>query len=85
MLIDMQPDTTIRVTKVLRERISTAAKSESATVNAFLAGLMDEYDRSRRMAAAAAAMRSASPEVMAAYLEEFRAWEGADADGLEDA
>lgn len=84
MLIDMPPDTTIKVTKDLRARITAAAKAESATVNAFLEGLMAEYERSVRMAAAATAMRSASPEVMEEYMREFREWEGAALRDLRD-
>ena len=85
MLLDMRPDTTIKVTRELRERISAAARGDSATVNQFLSGLMDEHDRNRRMAAAAEAMRSASPEVLEAYRRELRAWDVTDADGLENA
>jgi hypothetical protein len=85
MFLDMPMDTTIKVSRPLRERIATAAKAESATINAFLDGLMAEYERDRRMAAAAAAMRGASPEVLAEYRRESRAWDAADADGLGDA
>jgi hypothetical protein len=84
MLTGMPLETTIKVSKALRERISAAAKAESSTVNDFLSGLMADYERSQRMAAAALAMRSASPEVMEEYRREFRAWSGVDADGLRD-
>lgn len=84
MLTDMPLETTIKVSKALRERITTAAKAESSTVNDFLSGLMAEYERSQRMAAAAIAMRTAPPEVMEEYLREFRQWSTVDADGLRD-
>jgi predicted transcriptional regulator len=83
MLIGMPLETTIKVSKDLRERIATAARAESATINDFLGGLMAEYERSRRLAAAAHAMRSASPEVMEEYLREFREWDVTNADGLD--
>jgi hypothetical protein len=85
MLLNMKPDTTIKVTRALRERVGTAARAEGATINAFLDGLMDEYDRDRRMARAATAMGAASPEVLAEYRRELGEWDEADADGLEDA
>lgn len=84
MLIGMQTDTTIRVTRELRARISAAAKAEGVTVNLLLDGLMADYERSQRMAAAALAMQTASPEVLEEYMREFRQWEGAALRDLRD-
>ena len=66
MLLAMALDTTIKVERALRERIRTAAQAQNLTVNEFLTRLMKDYERRDRMARAAAAMKSASPEVMAA-------------------
>ena len=83
MLLDMPPDTTIKVERQLRERIRGAAQSKSMTINQFLETLMKDYERRDRMARAAEAMRSASPEVMAAYREEMKIWDRALMDGLD--
>ncbi len=83
MLIDMPPDTTIKVERQLRERIRGAAQGKSMTINQFLETLMKDYERRDRMARAAEAMRSASPEVMAAYREEMKIWDRALMDGLD--
>ena len=53
------------------------------TINQFLETLMKDYERRDRMARAAEAMRSASPEVMAAYREEMKIWDRALMDGLD--
>ena len=83
MLLDMPPDTTIKVERQLRERIRGAAQGKSMTINQFLETLMKDYERRDRMARAAEAMRSASPEVMAAYREEMKIWDRALMDGLD--
>jgi hypothetical protein len=83
MLLIMPPDTTIKVERQLRERIRGAAQSKSMTINQFLETLMKDYDRRDRMARAAEAMRSASPEVMAAYRAETAIWDVTSSDGLE--
>lgn len=83
MLLDMPPDTTIKVERQLRERIRGAAQSKSMTINQFLETLMKDYERRDRMTRAAEAMRSASPEVMAAYREEMKIWDRALMDGLD--
>ncbi len=83
MLLDMPPDTTIKVERQLRERIRGAAQSKSMTINQFLETLMKDYERRDRMTRAAEAMRSASPEVMAAYRAETAMWDVTSSDGLE--
>ena len=84
MLLAMALDTTIKVERALRERIRTAAQAQNLTVNEFLTRLMKDYERRDRMARAAAAMKSASPEVMAAYREETKLWDVTSGDGLEE-
>ncbi len=79
----MALDTTIKVERALRERIRTAAQAQNLTINEFLTRLMNEHERRKRMARAAVAMKSASPEVMAAYREETRIWDVASGDDLE--
>ena len=44
---------------------------------------MKDYERRDRMARAAAAMKAASPEVLAAYREEMKIWDVTSGDGLE--
>ena len=84
MLLAMALDTTIKVERALRERIRTAAQAQNLTVNEFLTRLMKDYERRDRMARAAAAMKSASPEVMAAYSEETKLWDVTSGDDLEE-
>lgn len=83
MLLPMALDTTIKVERALRERIRTAAQAQNLTVNEFLTRLMKDYERRDRMARAAAAMKAASPEVLAAYREEMKIWDVTSGDGLE--
>ena len=78
----MESDTTILVTKALHDRVDAAARAQGATIDAFLDRLLDGYDRDRRMAMAASAVRSSAPEALAAYRRELEPWDAADADGL---
>lgn len=72
--------TTIKVTKPLRDRISTAAGRGHQTVQGFLEAVMDQYDRQQRLEAMASAMRSASAATMDEYRAETAEWEALDAD-----
>ncbi|WP_396932166.1 hypothetical protein [Mycolicibacterium sp.] len=77
----MPPDlTTIKVTKPLRERISTAAAQEHATVQNFLERVMDEHDRQRRLASVAAAFRGADEATLMSWRAETDQWAATDAD-----
>lgn len=72
--------TTIKVSKLLRERISAGAAEEDATVQRFLEQLMDERDRHKRLAAVAAAIRGAGDEALASWRAETADWATVDAD-----
>jgi hypothetical protein len=72
--------TTIKVPVELRERIAHEASDLGLTAAGFLARLLAEHDRERRVAAVRAAYASPAD---AAYDEETRAWETTLADGLD--
>lgn len=66
------PPTTIKVTPVLRDRISNNARAQQKTLGAFLTDLVDDWERRQRMAALGQAIRSNPPD--AEYWQEFAAY-----------
>jgi len=74
--------TTIKVPKPLRQRIASAAASEGVTAAAFLAGLLDRYERDQRFAHV---RRAYAGEVDGDYAELTEAWDRAAAPDLDAA
>jgi hypothetical protein len=74
------PDvTTIKVPRLLRERISRDASARGVTAAALLTELVDRYEREQRLAAVGDAY-AAGPD--AAYADDTAAWDETNADGL---
>lgn len=63
--------TTIKVPAELRDRINREAQERGITAAGFIAGLVDGYERRRRMEAFGRAFRGADR----AYWDEFREWD----------
>ena len=63
--------TTIKVSAELRDRINRNAQERDVTAAGFIEGLVDGYERRRRMAAFGRAVRSADRD----YWDEFREWD----------
>ncbi len=84
ILLDMPLDTTIKVERALRERLSTAARGKSMTVNELLGWLLDDHDRRERITRSVEQMQAAAPDVWDAYEKEFAIWDTAAMDGLEE-
>jgi len=74
--------TTIKVSKVLRDRIAADAATEGLTAQAFLQSLLDTHERNRRLAAVAAAYRESSEADRESWREETEDWAAIDADGI---
>jgi predicted transcriptional regulator len=72
--------TTMKVSKALRERISSAAASQGQTAQQFLEQVLNERDRRNRFAAVAEAMAEADPGVVDGWRAETELWESAEAD-----
>ena len=66
--------TTIKVSQPLRQRIAGDAVAEGVTAAAFLAGLLDRYERDQRFAQV---RRAYSGGVDDEYAELTEAWDGA--------
>lgn len=69
--------TTIKVPEALRDRINRDARERGVTAAALIEGLLDGYERRRRMEAFGRAVRSADPS----YWDETAAWDVAIDDG----
>jgi predicted transcriptional regulator len=80
----MALETTIKVSRELRDRVNAAAKEQRMTASAFLEVLVGEYERDRWFAAAVAEMHASPPEVIEEYMREVRSMDGSLMDGLED-
>lgn len=63
--------TTIKVPAELRDRINREARERGITAAGFIEGLLDGYERRRRMEAFGRAFRGADR----AYWDEFREWD----------
>ncbi len=63
--------TTIKVPAELRDRINREAQERGITAAGFIEGLVDGYERRRRMEAFGRAFRGADR----AYRDEFREWD----------
>lgn len=72
--------TTIKVTKTLRDRISARAAERHVTVQNFIEGVLEDYERRSRLAAVAAAMASADDETLDEWRAETDLWAKADRD-----
>lgn len=68
--------TTIKVPAELRDRINRDARERGLTAAGLIEGLLDGYERSRRMEAFGRAFRDADET----YWEDFRAWDVAGGD-----
>lgn len=69
--------TTIKVPEDLRDRINRGAQERGVTAAGLIEGLLDGYERRRRMEAFGRAFRGADEE----YWDEFREWDVALNDG----
>ncbi|MBS9534011.1 toxin-antitoxin system protein [Mycobacterium sp. M1] len=63
--------TTIKVSVELRDRINREAQERGVTAAGFIEGLVDGYERRRRMELFGRAVRGADPQ----YWDEFRDWD----------
>lgn len=63
--------TTIKVSTELRDRINRDAQARGVTAAGLIEGLLDGYERRRRMEAFGRAFRDADP----GYWDEFSAWD----------
>lgn len=78
------PLTTIKVPIPLRDRLAVNARSQQRTVAAFLAELVDEWERQQRFAEINAAYDSLTPTEADDHYAELRTFESL-GDGLDDA
>jgi len=72
--------TTIKVSKVLRDRISAGAAERHETVQRFMEAVLEDYERRRRLSAVAAAMATTDENTLAGWRAETDGWAGADSD-----
>lgn len=72
--------TTIKVSRTLRDRISAGASERQQTVQKFIEGVLEDYERRGRLSAVAAAIASADDATLAEWRDESDAWAGADSD-----
>ena len=72
--------TTVKVSKRLRERISTRAAERNQTVHDFLEHILDDYERHLRIDSVATAMAAADDTALDEWRAESDAWAGANAD-----
>lgn len=63
--------TTIKVSVELRDRINHDARERGITASSLIEGLLDGYERRRRMEAFGSAFRGADQR----YWDEFREWD----------
>lgn len=73
----MATTTTIKVPVELRDRINRDAQERGVTAAGLIEGLLDGYERRRRMEAFGQSFRSAERE----YWDEFRDWDVTPSDG----
>ena len=73
--------TTIKVSVELRDRINRDAQARGVSAAGLIEGLLDGYERRRRMESFGRAFRGASP----GYWDEFREWDVALSDGHDGA
>lgn len=72
--------TTIKVSRTLRDRISAGAAERNQTVQKFMEGVLEDYERTRRLSAVAIAMGAADDDTLAQWRAESADWAGADSD-----
>lgn len=84
ILAGMPLETTIKVSRELRDRINAAAKEHRVTPSRFLDALVARYEREQWIEAAVAEMNASPPEVWEEYMREVRSMDGSLMDGLED-
>jgi len=72
--------TTIKVTKTLRDRITARAVERDQTVQGFMEKVLDNYDRTQRLAAVATAMNTADEETLTDWRAETNGWATLDHD-----
>ncbi|GAB3198048.1 hypothetical protein GCM10027062_11320 [Nocardioides hungaricus] len=70
--------TTLKVPTELRDRIAGEARREEKTIAAFLAGLVDQWERARREEALRDAIAASPPD--AEYWSDFAAFAAMDAE-----
>jgi ribosome-associated translation inhibitor RaiA len=75
--------TTIKVTKTLRDRITAGAAAQQQTVQRFIESVLENYERSRRLAAVAEAMANADEEVLRQWRKETDSWAAVDTDNVD--
>lgn len=68
------------MTKRLRDRISAGAAERQETVQRFIEGVLEDYERRTRLAAVAAAMATADDETLDEWRAETDLWARADSD-----
>jgi hypothetical protein len=76
--------TTIKVPKPLRDRIAENAGHEGLSSQAFLESLVDTYERTRRLAAVAAAYRGSDVDDLESWRSETAEWDTLANDGLDE-
>lgn len=72
--------TTIEVTKSLRDRIAAGAAEQCQTVQRFIEGVLEDYERTRRLAAVAVAMSTADEDTLRRWRAETESWNTLDAE-----
>lgn len=72
--------TTIKVSAELRDRINRDARDRGVTAAGLIEGLLDSYERRKRMEAFGRSVRGAEEE----YWDEFRSWDVTLGDGHDD-
>lgn len=72
--------TTIKVSRTLRDRISAGASERHQTVQKFIEGVLEDYERRGRLSAVAAAIATADDATLAEWRDESDAWAGTDSD-----
>ena len=72
--------TTIKVSRTLRDRISAGASERHQTVQKFIEGVLEDYERRGRLSAVAAAIATADDATLAEWRDESDSWAGTDSD-----
>jgi predicted transcriptional regulator len=72
--------TTIKVSKALRDRISSGAAEQHQTVQKFIERVIEDYERHRRLNAVATALATADENTLDEWRTETDIWAGADTD-----
>jgi hypothetical protein len=75
----IEPVTTIKVPKTLRERISREAAQQGLTAAGLISELLDEHERQARFRAVRRAYENPDSD----YLEETEVWDTLGRDGLD--